>query len=267
MDKITMVEVEELVARLAALESKAAALEEQAADLTNQIVQGLDLGASEETQTNWNSSRRAVQEERSDILEALPLLRSRIVEHRREACLADAEARMHGIGRAYKKFSRELDADEKAVLDLAAAYTAGVERLNERYRSLSLLKAEANALKDRFGIPAPAFASVVLPAMREGCREAAVMVSDAGFLDHAHISILMEKCPHGLRQRRTYEEIASTPGGEIIRASGVSEEPWPALTAQQEKIVDERLRQQGKAVATAAQFETEALRGAARSAL
>ena len=86
------------------------------------------------------------------------------------------------------------------------------------------------------------------------------------FIDHAYVRVLTEKCPHGLRQRRTYEEVASTPAAAIIKASGVPE-PWPDLVGQQQEIVDERERQAAGEAATASRFAAEALRGKTRVAL
>ncbi|MCH7475430.1 MAG: hypothetical protein IIA27_12250, partial [Gemmatimonadetes bacterium] len=44
-----------------------------------------------------------------------------------------------------------------------------------------------------------------------------------------------------MRTRRTYAEIAGTPGGEIIKAAGPK--PWPDLTPKQREIVASRARE------------------------
>ncbi len=129
---------------------------------------------------------------------------------------------------------------------------------------LATLAAEANALGDRFGVDIPTFAPVVLPAMREGCAAAAMAV-DVKFLDHVHVSPATEKCEHGLRTRRTYQEVANTPSGEILKAAGPK--AWPALTAKQQGIVESRERERRAEAATVARFEGEAARRLQRARL
>ena len=149
--------------------------------------------------------------------------------------------------------------------EAAAAYKAAADRLNGRYRGLAMLKAEAGALAARFGVAAPTFAPVVIPAMREGCGAAALVVGSIKFLDHSHVSPGTERDEHHLRTRRTYAEIAGTPGGEIIKAAGLK--PWPDLTPKQREIVASRAREREEEAATVARFEAEAARSITRARL
>src|SRR2546430_1845939 len=65
-----------------------------------------------------------------------------------------------------------------------------------------------------------------------------------------------ERCEHGLRERRTYGEVAGSPGYSIILQAGLK--PWPALTARQEEILAERERDAAQDRRAAAQFASEA---------
>ena len=111
---------------------------------------------------------------------------------------------------------------------------------------------------------APTFAPVVVPALRESC--AAATAESATFLDHAHVRPATEKCEHGLRARRTYQEIADTPSGEILKVPG-GPKPWPDLTAKQREIVEGRERERQAEAVTAARFAGEASRTLPRRSL
>ncbi|MEE8301442.1 MAG: hypothetical protein V3S24_03295 [Candidatus Tectomicrobia bacterium] len=151
----TMVEVGELTDRATALEQQADQLLEQEQDLTQQIAEHHAAGGTGSKLDALTKQRRAVREQRADILEALPLLRDQIAKDREAACTAEAVTRMRGISRAFGSLRQELDDDEAKVQQAAAAYRVAVNRVNERYKALALLKAEANALQDRFGVAAP----------------------------------------------------------------------------------------------------------------
>ncbi len=148
----------------------------------------------------------------------------------------------------------------------AVLYAEAVQAVNERYKALITLKAEANGLTDRLGVAAPTFSPVVLPSLRRGCREAAVLVSDAGFVDHHHVATATEKCEHGLRTRRTYQEVNGTPGATIIEAAGGAK-AWPALTPKQGEIVAGRERERQVEAATAARFAGHAGQALSRRSL
>ena len=258
----TRTQVQKQEARAAALEQQAKELEEQERELANQIAECHASGAGD--RDALTRQRREVRVLWADILEALPLVRARLTADREQAAKAEAEKRMRGIARAHGSLRQELDDDDARVREAATAYKAAADRLNQRYRSLAMLGAEAGALCDRFGVAAPMFAPVVIPAMRKVCGAAALVVDGVKFLDHAHVRTATEKCEHGLRTRRTYAEIAGT-GGGIIKAAGLK--PWPELNAKQREIVESRVRERQAEAATAARFEGEAARGLQRTGL
>ncbi len=200
------------------------------------------------------------------LLEAIPLLEATIEERRAEACTGEAGKRMRGIARAYGSLRQELDDDEVRAKEQAAVYAETAETVNARYRSLNMLKAEAHALTDRLGVAAPTFSPVIMPSLREGCREASLTVDGARFVDHHHVAPATEKCEHGLRTRRTYAEVGGTPGGAILKAAG-GPKPWPALTAQQQEMVESRERERQAEAVTVARFKGEAARGLQRTGL
>ena len=265
LDTPTMVEVAELTDRAASLEQQAEQLAAEEQDLTKRIAEHHASGGTGVEFAALTKQRRAVREERADILETLPLLRDQVAKDRELACTAEAATRMRGISRAFGSLRQELEEDVTKVQAQAAVYVEAVQSVNNRYKSLITLKAEASALSDRLGVPAPAFSPVVLPSLREGCREAAVVVDGARFVDHHHIAPATETCQYKLRTRRTYREINGTLGGKILKAAGPR--PWAALTPQQEAIVESRERERQAEAATVARFGGEALRGLTRSRL
>ena len=138
----------------------------------------------------------------------------------------------------------------------AADYKAAVSQLNDRFRALTMLRAEAAALADRLGVPAPRFAPVTVPALREVCKQAALVVGGATFLDHGHIAKATEKCEHDLRTRRTYREVSGTPTAAIVETAGLR--PWPALTETQEAILASRKAEAEQEARESARFGAEA---------
>ena len=233
----TFEEVEKQEARAAALEQQAEELAARESDLTKKIAESHATGVGEVDALT--RERREVRELRADVLESLPLVRKQVAKDREQAGKVEAKKRTRGISRAYGSLAQELNDDEARLKEAAVAYTAAADRLNERYRSLARLKAEAAALGDRFGVAAPTFAPVVIPAMREGCGEAVRIVDSVRFLDHAYVRQATEHDEHNLLTRRTYREIKGTDGYRIITVAG-GPQPWPELTAKQREIVASR---------------------------
>ena len=85
------------------------------------------------------------------------------------------------------------------------------------------------------------------------------------FIDHAHVAQSTEKCEHHLRSRRTYREVANTPGAAIIEVAGPK--AWPKLSERQQEMVESRERERQAEAAQVARFEGEAERSVLRSAL
>jgi hypothetical protein len=239
---------------------------ERLEDLRRQLADtGTALASAEAALREGTGDAEAVvrAEARAPVLrKAIAELEQHLATDREAAGQAAAQKRMIGIARAHGSVRQELDDDDAKVREAAVAYKEAADRVNARYRGLEMLRAEANALADRFGVAAPTFPPVVIPAMREGCA-AAVMEVQVKFLDHAHVSPATEKDEHGLRSRRNFAEIAATPGGQIIATVGPK--PWPELTDKQREIIAGQERQQAQEVAELRRFATEANRGLQRS--
>lgn len=255
----TFEEVQHHEQRLAQMRQQIAELDAEADSLGNAVAVTLAAG---QDATGPRARRAEVRQLRADLREAAALLEVQLSTEREAAGKAQAERRMPGIARAYGSVRQELDDDEAKVREVAVAYQVAAERVNERYRALEMLRAEANALAERFGVPAPAFPVTVIPAMREGCAAAVMAAQAVTFLDHAHIRPDTERDEHGVRVRRTYAEIGTTEGFRIITAAGAR--PWPELTAKQREIVAERERQQAQEAEEMGRFSVEAERSAER---
>jgi len=218
-DTPTLAQVEELIDRAAALQQETEELLKRETALTQQIAEHHAAGGNKKGKglATLTQQRRETRERRADLLAALPLLQDRIAQDREAAGRVAAAKRMTGISRAHGSLRQELEQDVTKVQAQAAVYVEAVQSVNNRYKSLITLKAEASALTDRLGVPAPAFSPVVLPSLREGCREAAVVVDGARFVDHHHIAPATETCQYKLRPRRTYREIRRSYIIHIIR--------------------------------------------------
>ena len=169
----TLEQVEKLKTRCTALKLQASGFAAREEHLTKQIANvHAESGDKGELDT-LTQQRREVREARADALEAFTALQGRIVSDLELACTAEAVRRTKGIKRAFGSLRQEMQDDEVKVQEAAAAYRDAVNRVNDRYRSLAKLKAEAAALTDRFGVAAPTLPPIVIPAMHDGCREAA----------------------------------------------------------------------------------------------
>jgi len=267
LDTPTMVEVEELTDRAATLEQQAKELGEQDQDLTQRIAECHATGGNKgKGLATLTQQRRELRYLRGDLLEALPPLRDQIAKDREAACTAEAVKRMTGISRAHGSLRQELDDDERKVHEAATVYRDAVNRVNARYKALAMLRAEAGALADRFGVAAPTFAPpVVIPALREGCREAAMTAQSVAFLNHAHVSPATEPDEFDLRTRRSYKEISGTPGFAIIKTAG--SQPWAPLTEAQQKVLDGRMRDAEAEIRESKRFALEGERALQRSGM
>lgn len=190
------------------------------------------------------------------MVDAIALLRDQIKHRRGVVAVEEAKKRQTGIAKAYGRLQHDLTNDEAAAAAASIDYRQKVDRVNGRFRALSLLKAEAEALADRLGVPAPRFAPVVVPALREACVQSALVVGGATFLEHGHIAKATEKCEHDLRTRRTYREVSGTPTAAIVETAGLR--PWPALTETQEAILASRKAEAEQEARESARFGAEA---------
>ena len=239
-DAPTLVDVEQLVTRLETLKQQESALAIRETTIATEITDAHINGLDQEKLSHLTYNRREAREDREDVAQAIPALQDKIKQVREAACLGEASKRMRGIGKAFGSLLTEIEEDEVRVQVKARVYSEAVSRLNDRYKALKVLKAEASALSDRFAVKPPTFLPVALPALREGCKQAASIVQTP-FLDHHHISPKTEKCADGLRERRTYGEVNNTPTALIIESAGPK--PWPPLTAKQTEIVGARERE------------------------
>lgn len=151
----------------------------------------------------------------------------------------EATARLVGIRRAYGSALASIEADEERVKAAVSAVDHAVTRLNDRHAQLARLRAEASALADRFGIPTPALAMVIPPARKGLSTECQVPLAG-----HVREKVDIERCEHGLRERRTYAEVRGTEGHEIIERVG--RKAFPELTAAQRKRLDEAKEQKAR---------------------
>jgi hypothetical protein len=102
--------------------------------------------------------------------------------------------------------------------------------------------------------------------MREGCAAAVMAVQAVTFLDHAHIRPATEQDEHGLRVRRTYQEVEGTEGYRIITVAG-GPKAWPELTARQREIIAGRERDRAREAVELQRFAAAADRSRERSTL
>lgn len=151
-----------------------------------------------------------------------------------------AKARLVGIRRAFGSVAASLNGDEQRLRDAVAVVGEAIERINSRFHQLMKLKAEAAALADRFEVASPALPVVTPPALRD-----LTVTPRASLVGHVHARTKVERCEHGLRERRTYAEVQGTEGHAII--IGVGPKAWPDLTEQQERIIAQRTREAAEA--------------------
>lgn len=146
-----------------------------------------------------------------------------------------AEKRIVAISRASGSVAASLEDDEEKVAAAAEAYAATVRCLNERYRQLEGLAAESRALVDRFGVAGAKIPTVTPPDGRDGVVAAVRLVAPLAFAGYFSARPSFEEDEHGLRSRRTYEEVSGSEAYRIITSAGLK--PWPALTARQQAAV------------------------------
>jgi hypothetical protein len=170
---------------------------------------------------------------------------------REQTATLRATSRMVGITRAYGSVVKQLEEDEKRVIEKITELQDAITRLNDRYGKAALLRAESAALSDRFGLAKPNMANVVPPARRDFVTTLVTMPRD--LLDHPTIRQPVEECDFKLRTRRTYSEVSGSEGFAIIQGAGLK--PFAPLTEKQQLIVEARERQ---AEHTRRQFEQHA---------
>ena len=159
-----------------------------------------------------------------------------IADAREAEATQAAENRLLGLRRAVGSVAASMDGDEKRVREKIAELAEAVTRLNDRHGQVSHLKAEAAALCDRFGLASPTFPKVVPPALR-----GLDVTPSVGLAGIAQVRVKVERCEHGLRERRNYEEVRGTEGYQIIESAGLT--PFPDLTQGQRRVIEARGRE------------------------
>lgn len=247
----TMTEVREMEARVTALEHQTATLAARERELTAQIAEHHATGAGD--LAALTQERRKVREERADLLATLPLLQERIASAREAACRHEAKQRLTGIARAHGSLREELGEDVAKFEVAVDTLLGAADRLNTRYRSVKDLGREADALGDRFGLPVPALPKVTAPVFL--AQAALKKLRTLALLEHGFRAPETEQCEHGMRVRRTYAEVAHTPGYTIIQDAGLL--PFPELTERQRQGVAEREAHAARDRETAARMRQE----------
>jgi hypothetical protein len=172
---------------------------------------------------------------------------------------AAAAERLTGIARAYGSLVSEFDGDDERVRQAHEALCIAVARLNDRFRRCVGLRTEAEALSDRFALPAPTLPPVAVPIQRH------LDLTPPALAAHGYVQLLTEEDDTGLgRTRRTYGEIAGTEGFAIIAAAGPP--AWPPLTERQEQILADRETQRERERRAARRFAAAAVGEVAASA-
>jgi len=175
--------------------------------------------------------RATVADQQAPAME-LTQVEQQIAERDAAQFKAHAQERLLGIVRAAGSLNAALEQDEVRVLQTQEAANKAKTMLNERCDKLAALRREARALADRFGLEAPAIEAPVpatLPVLRElegvdlhGTLYAGEMIREMCTRDGVEL------------HRRTYEEIAGSPGYEIVQAAGLK--PWPVPTPEQRRV-------------------------------
>lgn len=187
----------------------------------------------------------------------LARVEAQLAERRDAASRTAAEARCVDISAAVQSVVAALESEEQLVVEAAQAYAAAVERVNSHYREYEQLTAERAALGDRFaGLTGAKLPTATPPDQRDACSAAARMVREVSFERLRRPWPKTELCEHVMRERRTYGEVAGSPGHAIILQAGLK--LWPELTARQREILAERDRDTAEARRAAAQFAAEA---------
>lgn len=156
-----------------------------------------------------------------------------------------AVERVKGISRAIGSVIASLDDDEQRVVEAATAYAETVAQLNARYRQVEMLKAESDALVDRFGVNGAKVPPVLPPNRRERSIAAARQIQATELSDYRAILPVTEQCEHRLRVRPNYSEVAGSAAYEIISAAGLR--PFAPLNEAQQRIVEERQQEREQA--------------------
>ncbi len=181
--------------------------------------------------------------------------------------VAVAEKRRVGIKRGAGSLADQVDQDAQRFIAAVEAVVAAARTFGERFEQYEKYRAEEAALVDRFGLDISASLPVlVAPAVRAAVVAAYDQLRGLWLPERTDaFKPQVEQDETGLRQRRTYGEIAGTPGYATILDAGLPE--FPALSERQREMLAERERQQATAQRQLARAASEAPAALAESAL
>jgi hypothetical protein len=166
-------------------------------------------------------------------------------EQREQRGRKAATERQKAIARSAGSLVTELGEDVRKLNEAAAAYREAAAQVNLRHARIQSLADEANALADRFeGVRPAKLPVVVAPDRTEGVVAAARIVDAVTFSQGKPTFPATEQCEHAMRRRRNYAEVAGTPAFEIITEAGLR--PFEPLNETQQRMVADRLRQDGE---------------------
>jgi len=186
-------------------------------------------------------------------------LAASLVTEREQAGKAEAERRLVGIKRAYGSLATEYGEDIQKLQELAVAYREQKQRIADRFNGLRMLRAEGNALADRFGLPVPDLSNVVPPIRHDGIGAAWRETERVRWPEYAYTPPHLERNEFGVK-RRTYREVRGTPTYDIIVQAG-GPKPFPAVSAARQAAAEERREIEARSLR---QFEAEVPKVVAR---
>jgi len=127
----------------------------------------------------------------------------------------EAEARLLGIVRALGSLVDQSGADDQRLMEAARGFLDKAEVLDERFRKITLLRHEARALCEVFGLGLPDLPSAIVPAARPAVTEAHVTVQRAPIAEHGFVPSV-QRYVSGKPAGRTFEELGELPGRDLI---------------------------------------------------
>src|SRR6266571_2528126 len=161
-------------------------------------------------------SEREVKAQRLRELEA------RAAAKREATGKAKAMERQKGIRRAHGALVDQLEQDERR-------FIAGIHKVNELQHTFNTRYTDAIAAIER---------EDAAPARREAVIQATAQLYALALVERSSVPPAAEADENGLRQRRTYTEIAGTEGYRIIMEAGLKD--FPSLTESQREFLAER---------------------------
>jgi hypothetical protein len=201
------------------------------------------VGAAEDVSGEIAQLRAELSQpsERERKQQRLRELEARAVAKRESAARAKAVERQKGIKRAHGSLVDQLEQDERKLIAGVDAVIELICIFNKRYSDgLISIEREDAALADRFGLLPSKLTPVDGPARRTAVIKAMERLYAGALVERSTSRPAIETDDSGLRQRRTYQEIAGSEGHAIIFEAGLKD--FPPLTERQCELLAERDR-------------------------